>query len=96
MTGFGGVFAVVLAQLVAGGLVLTWCSPLWREAKRTYFTIHGAITTVLFALPLWLIARASADGSPEADRVVALALVTLALLAVGTLSAFRRWWPAAR
>jgi hypothetical protein len=96
VTGFGGVFAVVLAQLVAGGLVLTWCSPLWRESKRTYFTIHGAITALLFALPLWLIARASADGSAEADRVVTLALVTLALVAVGTLCAFRRWWPAAR
>jgi len=96
VTGFGGVFAVVLAQIVAGGLVLTWCSPLWSEAKRSYFAIYGAFMTGLFALPLWLVARASADAGPEAARVVALALGTLVLVAVGTLCAIRRWWVPAR
>ena len=49
MTGVGGVLAVVLAQLVAGGLTLTWCSPLWNEAKRSYFTIYSGVLLGVFA-----------------------------------------------
>ena len=49
MNGFAGVMALVLAETVAGASVLTWGSPLWRETKRSYFTIWVAIVAPLFA-----------------------------------------------
>jgi hypothetical protein len=94
--GFGGVFAVVLAQIVAGGLAFTWCSPLWNEAKRSYFTIYGAIMAGLFAGPLWLVARASSDGGIDAARVVTLSLATFVVVIVATLCSWRKWYGPAR
>lgn len=96
MNGFGGVFAVVLAQIVAGGVAFTWCSPLWHEAKRTYFTIYGAIMAGLFALPLWLVARTASDGGADAARVVTASLVTLVLVAASAVCMWRRWETPAR
>ncbi|MEX0983575.1 MAG: hypothetical protein WD096_00825 [Actinomycetota bacterium] len=84
MNGVGGFFALVLAQLVAGGLVITWCSPLWSEAKRSYFTIYSAILLVVFALPAWLVVRGSAGSSGEAVWAERLALVTMVLVASTT------------
>jgi hypothetical protein len=96
VTGFGGVFAVVLAELVAGGLTLTWLSPLWHEAKRSYFTIYGAIATLLFALPAWLVAAAASDGSPNATWAVRCTFLTFVLLGLSTLGMVLRWQSAAR
>jgi hypothetical protein len=86
VTGFGGVFAVVLAELVAGGVAFTWCSPLWHEAKRSYFTLYGAIAAALFALPAFLVARAAADGGDDASLAVNLTLLTLVVVAGWTLA----------
>lgn len=96
MTGFGGVFAVVLAELLAGGLAINWCSPLWNEAKRSYFTIYGGLMTVLFALPTWLVARSSAGDDPWALWTTRLALLTLALVGGSTLLMMARRQTAAR
>lgn len=96
MTGFGGVFAVVLAQIVAGGVALTWCTPLWNEAKRSYFTIYGAIMAGLFAGPLWLVARASSDGGTDAERVVTLSLATFVVVLAATVCSWRKWYGPAR
>ena len=60
VTGFAGVLAIVLAETLAGAAVLTWLSPLWRETKRSYFTIWSVIAALLFAWPIWLAARAGA------------------------------------
>ena len=49
MTGFAGVFALILAETVAGSSVLTWGSPLWNEAKRSFFTIWIVLIVALFA-----------------------------------------------
>ena len=85
MKGFGGVFAVVLLELVAGGLALTWLSPLWGETKRSYFTIFGSVTTLLFALPAWLVARAGVvAGDPAGAWLVRCALATLVLVVAST------------
>jgi len=51
--GFAGVLALVLAETVAGALAFTWFGPLWHETKRSYFTLHTVILTLLFAAPLW-------------------------------------------
>ena len=83
VSGVGGFFAVVLAQLVAGGLAFTWYTPLWNETKRSYFTIYSAILLGLFALPSWLVIRGSA-GAPHAEWAGRLALATALLLACTT------------
>jgi hypothetical protein len=53
VTGFAGVLALVLAETVAGALAFTWVGPLWHETRRSYFTLHTVILTVLFAAPAW-------------------------------------------
>lgn len=92
MNGVGGVIAIVLAQTVAGAAVLTWLTPLWHETKRSYFTIHGVVVTLAFALWAWMAAR---DGAIPGDDAglwsVRLALATLVLTAASTLLlVFRR------
>jgi hypothetical protein len=86
VTGFGGVLALVLAETVAGGVAFTWLSPLWHETKRSYFTIYGVLTTLLFALPAWLAARGGAlPGDQAALWGVRLTLLTLVLVGGSTL-----------
>ena len=80
VTGVGGVLAVVLAQLVAGGLALTWCSPLWNEAKRSYFTIYSGVLLGVFALPAWLAMRASAGEDAAAVWAGRLSLATVVVM----------------
>lgn len=41
--------ALVLAETVAGGLVLLFLTPLWREVKRGFFTLTGVVLLVLAA-----------------------------------------------
>lgn len=85
MTGVSGVIAVVLAQTVAGAAVLTWLTPLWHEAKRSYFTIHGAVVTFAFALWAWMAARDGAiAGDVTGAWVVRLTLATLVVTALST------------
>jgi hypothetical protein len=85
MNGFAGVLAVVLAEIVGGGSVLTWATPLWNETKRLYFSIWAVIMVVLFAWPTWLAARAAAiTGDGDAANAVRLALVSAIALTVAT------------
>lgn len=82
MRGFGGVLGVVLAEAAAGGVAFTWLLPLWRETKRSYFTIYGVLMTLLFALPAWLVARAGAlPGQGAGAWIVRLTLATVLLVA---------------
>ena len=63
MTGSAGVMALVLAETVAGSAAFLWCTPLWREVKRGYFTLTGVVLTVL-AFAAW---RAAAAGAIAGD-----------------------------
>jgi hypothetical protein len=62
VSGPAGVTALVLAETVAGGLVLLFITPLWHEVKRGFFTLTGG---VLLALSL------AAWGAAAAARVPA-------------------------
>jgi hypothetical protein len=85
MSGFAGVLALILAEIMAGASVLAWASPLWNETKRRYFTIWAAITVVLFAWPTWLSARAGATpGDADGATVVRLALASAVALTITT------------
>jgi hypothetical protein len=86
MNGFAGVFAVVLAEIVAGASVLTWATPLWRETKRSFFWIWGVIMAPLFAWPAWLSAQAAAiAGQPDAATAVRLTLLAAVAVSIATI-----------
>jgi hypothetical protein len=96
MTGFAGVMALVLAEVVAGAVALTWISPLWRETKRLYFKIMGGIVTAL-ALTAWWSARAGAIPGDRAGQWSAnLALASLLAIALSTALLFARQESAGR
>ena len=96
MTGSAGVMALVLAETVAGSATFLWCTPLWREVKRGYFTLTGVVLTVL-AFAAW---RAAAAGAITADTAgtwsVRLALASLIVTAVWTALQLLKRNPAAR
>jgi hypothetical protein len=77
VTGSAGVMALVLAETVAGSAALLWCTPLWSELKHGFFTLTGAILSVL-AFAAW---RAAAAGVVPGDAggrwSVRLTLATL-------------------
>jgi hypothetical protein len=81
VSGVGAFFAVVLAELLAGGLAITWSSPLWDEAKRSYFTLYSAIALALFGVPTWLIIRSVAGDEPLAQSAATVSLITAMLVA---------------
>jgi hypothetical protein len=87
VTGIAGVFALILAEAVAGATTFTWISPLWNETKRSYFTLWTGLAAALFAWPAWLTASSAAiPGNGAGTWTVRLALtaaivVTLAFLA---------------
>lgn len=96
MTGPAGVTALVLAETVAGGLVLLFATPLWGEVRRGFFTLTGAVLAVL-ALSAWgavAAGRIAADDAGLWSERLALALSALTVLWVGLMLAKRQ--PAAR
>ena len=91
MNGFAGVMALVLMETVAGASVLTWASPLWRETKRSFFTIWIAIMTALFAWPAWWSAKVGAlPGDAAAANGVRLALATAIVMTIATICLLAR------
>ncbi|MGZ8571233.1 MAG: hypothetical protein ACXWW5_03310, partial [Actinomycetota bacterium] len=85
LSGFGGVLALVLAETVAGAAAFTWCTPLWNEAKRSYFALWGVVVTLVFALWAWWAARSVAP--PDDAAAVWSVRLTLATLVAVALSA---------
>jgi hypothetical protein len=85
VTGFAGVFALILAETVAGGSVLTWATPLWNETKRSFFSWWTVIMLLLFTWPTWLATRSAAiPGDADAHRAVQFALGTAVALTIAT------------
>src|SRR3954462_10156532 len=94
VTGFAGVFALILAETVAGSSVLTWATPLWNETKRSFFSVWSVIMVLLFAWPAWLAARSAAiPGDADGTRAVQLTRATAGALTLATvlLLARRKW-----
>jgi hypothetical protein len=65
VSGPAGVTALVLAETVAGGLVLLFLTPLWGEVRRGFFTLTGSILLVL-SLATWAAASAALVPGSEA------------------------------
>ncbi len=96
MTGSAGVMALVLAETVAGSLVFLWCTPLWREVKRGYFTLSGIILSIL-AFAAWRATVAGAiPGDAAGHRSVQLTLASLVVVSLWTALQLAKQNPAAR
>jgi hypothetical protein len=97
LTGFAGVLALVLAELLAGASVLTWASPLWNDTKRSYFSIWAVIMAVLFAWPAaWAASRGAIAGDLDGTNVIRLTLAAAIALSIATVLLFARWERAGR
>ncbi len=96
MTGPAGVTALVLAETVAGGLVLLFLTPLWNEVKRGFFTLSGSILLVL-SLATWGAAAAgSVAGSDAGVWSVRLSAALVVVVFVWVALMFAKRHPAAR
>jgi hypothetical protein len=67
MTGPAGVIALVLAETVAGGTAFAFLTPLWREVKRGFFKLTGALLLVL-GLGTWGAVGAAREAGSDAGR----------------------------
>lgn len=96
MKGSAGVMALVLAQMMAGGLAFLWLTPIWGEVKRGFFKLNGVLY-VVFGLATWASARAGVvPGSGSGTWAVRLSLATLVATALFTVLLFVRQAGAAR
>lgn len=96
MTGPAGVTALVLAETVAGGLLLLFLTPLWREVKRGFFTLTGSILLVLSGA-MWASIAAGRIGPSDAGTwSLRLAIVLTVVLAICVALLFLRRHAAAR
>jgi hypothetical protein len=92
VTGPAGVTALVLAETVAGGLVLLFLTPLWHEVKPGFFTLTGSVLLALAAAAWASVSAGLVDGS-EAGRWslwLSAGLTAVLLLCVALLATRRR------
>jgi hypothetical protein len=72
--------ALVLAETVAGGLVVLFLTPLWDEVRRGFFTLTGAVLLVL-SIAAW--GSAAAGLVPESAAGVWSVRLSAALAVAG-------------
>jgi hypothetical protein len=65
--GPAGVLALVVAETVAGGAAFLFLMPLWREVKRGFFKLTGALLLAL-GLAAWGAIGAARQGGDAAGR----------------------------
>jgi hypothetical protein len=95
MTGPAGVTALVLGETVAGGLVIVFCTPLWAEVKRGFFTMTSTVLLVLAAATWAATSAGVVEGSDAGAWSLRLAIaLTIALALVVGLLLLRRPLPA--
>jgi hypothetical protein len=91
VTGPAGVTALVLAETVAGGLVIVFLTPLWAEVKRGFFTMTSTVLLVLSAATWAATSAGVVEGSDAGAWSLRLAIaLTVALGLVVTLLVLRR------
>jgi hypothetical protein len=77
--------ALVLAQTVAGGIALAFCTPLWNEVKRGFFKLTGSILAGL-SLATWATLRAASSAPAAPGNGQGLAVGTALAITVLTLA----------
>ncbi len=82
--------ALVLAELSAGGVVLLFLTPLWREVKRGFFKLTGVVVAVLAAAGWRSAAAGAIAGSGAGEWALRLSAALAALTVVWVLLLFLR------
>src|SRR5436190_18146048 len=96
MKGPAGVLALVLAETVGGASAYLFLTPLWREVRRGFFKLTGAIIVAL-AVAMWAgVAAAREPGSSAGRWSLCLAMAFTIVTALWTLLLFVRQHGAAR
>jgi hypothetical protein len=96
MNGVAGSMALVLAEAVAGSLVLLWFMPLWGEVKRGFFTLTTSIMAVLALSAWWSASVAAVPGSDDGLLVVRIALAVTIVVALSAALMYAKRQGAAR
>jgi hypothetical protein len=80
--GPAGVLALVLAETVAGGTAFLFLTPLWREVRRGFFKLTGALLAALGVATWGAIgaARQAGDAAGRWSWWLALAFVGITVL----------------
>src|SRR5207249_2642817 len=96
MKGPAGVLALVLAETVGGAAAYLFLTPLWREVRRGFFKLCGAIIAAL-AVAMWAgVAAAREPGNSPGRWSLWLAMAFTIATAVWTLLLFVRLHTPAR
>jgi hypothetical protein len=74
--------ALVLAEAVAGSVVFLWCTPLWNEVKRGFFTLVSGIMFVVALAAWWSTNVAAIPGDDAGTWSTRLALAASVLIGV--------------
>jgi len=91
VTGPAGVTALVLAETVAGGLLLLYLTPLWREVKPGFFTLTASVLLALSAAMWFAVGAGRVEGNTAGEWSYRLAgTLTLVLLVDVVLMLTRR------
>lgn len=80
MRGPAGVTALVLAETVAGGVAVLFLTPLWREVKRGFFKLTGAVLFVLATAAWGSVAAGRVEGDGAGTWSVRLSAALAVLL----------------
>jgi hypothetical protein len=94
--GPAGVTALVLAETVAGGLVLLYLTPLWNEVKRGFFTLTASVLFVLAASACASASAGQVAGSAAGSWSVRASAALTVVLAIDVVLMFMRRRSAAR
>jgi hypothetical protein len=90
MTGPAGVLALVLAETVVGGAAFLFLTPLWRQVKRGFFKLTGALLLGLGLATWGCVAAARRPGVGAGDWAWWLAVAFCALTAAWLVALFGR------
>lgn len=96
MSGPAGVTALVLGELVAGGLALLFLTPLWNEVKPGFFKLTGSVVLVLAVLAWASAAAGRSPGSSAGEWSTRLAAALAIFTAAWLILLFARRRAAAR
>jgi hypothetical protein len=82
MKGAAGYMALVLAEASAGSAVFLWCTPLWNEVKKGFFTLATSIIAVLAVTAWWSTHVAAIPGDDAGLWSARLAFATAVAVAI--------------
>lgn len=96
MKGPAGVSALVLAETAAGSLWLLFLTPLWREVRRGFYKVSGAVLLVLAGATWFSASAGTPSGSDAGAWSVRLSATLTLFILVWLVLLFARREAAAR